>query len=93
MRTRLPEIESLVVWWAECVDLLDQLTPYNRARALVLITEEIHEALATMPDREHVPPWLINQLLRWDVSALLPREWAVVEGGEGCVQSAVGTCC
>jgi hypothetical protein len=82
MRTQFPWDHPLLLWWAECLDLVDQLTPRNRARALSLTAEDLRKTLATMPDREYVPPWLINELLEWEVFELLPREWHVSESEE-----------
>ena len=83
MRTQFPWDHPLLVWWAECVDMLDQMTPRNRARALSLVAEDIRHTLSTTPDREVVPPWLINQLLGWEVFELSPREWRIPQGDRG----------
>jgi hypothetical protein len=83
MRAQSPRAIPLLVWWAECIDALDQLTPRNRARVCSILARDVRRVLAAMPDRKHVPPWLTNQLLEREVFELSPREWVELELGKG----------
>jgi hypothetical protein len=82
MRARSPWDHPILVWWAECADILDQLTPRYRARALAIVAEDLRQTLASMPDRDDMPPWLINRLLGQEVFVLPPREWHEPEPGD-----------
>jgi hypothetical protein len=75
--------DPLLVWYSEYIDAFDQLTLRYRRHALPIVAEQVREALDTVPDVESLTSSLPSQSLGWEALAQLPREWAIVEQGEG----------
>ena len=76
-RSRFPY--PLLLWWAECVAMLDELTPRNRARVLSHIAQGLRRAQAAAPDEEHAFPRTSGRPLGWDAFQAASREWVVTE--------------
>ena len=72
----------VLLWWAECVDLLGLLTPRNRARVLSLLADGVRKS-AAMPDHEPASAWPADRLRSCGVRPQVPpRTWRCKEPGQ-----------
>jgi len=62
----------VLLWWAECVDLLGLLTPRNRARVLSLLADDVRKG-AILPVPESALVWPTGGLSGCGVLAESPR--------------------
>jgi len=65
----------LLIWWADLVAMLSLLSRRQKAQVLGVLADEVRDVLATEPDKEIVPAWLINLMFGWEVFPVPRREW------------------
>ena len=71
----IDDAHRFLLAWGEAIAIVRQLRPRYRARAFSAIAQDIRHTLATMPDKEILPPWLINRVLGWEIFPLPERTW------------------
>ena len=77
MPNRLYGEYPVLLWWAECVDLLSLLAPRNRARVLSLLADGVCRS-AARPDQQPSPVGPVDRLSQHRVR-VHSRTWRCLE--------------